>query len=284
MFLQMEPFSVTLAVPTGDPLELQVVQVSNWNGVGVVFGHKPPSGAVKYLDKKSGVYLLSGPSPKETAITEIYIGESEDVLGRLGDHRGNSKLDFWTRTHCFVSSDTGLNKGHLKFLEAELLRNVRRNGDFRAVNSMEPTGGTLGSADEIFARGFLGKVTRIAPIMGLSALTEPKSLGGSQLFLSGPHAQARGEDQPGGFLVLANSLARLTETPSLQQDRRDLRRQMLDGGLFVTEGSSLRLTRDHLFRSPSLAASVFLAKSANGRTEWKDKAGRLLRDIQDAQA
>jgi hypothetical protein len=59
---------------------------------------------------------------------------------------------------------------------------------------------------------------------------------------------------------------------------------MLDGGLFVTEGSSLRLTRDHLFRSPSLAASVFLAKSANGRTEWKDKAGRLLRDIQDAQA
>ena len=43
-----------------------------------------------------------------------------------------------------------------------------------------------------------------------------------------------------------------------------------------------RLTHDHLFSSPSTAAACFLARSANGRTEWKDSEGRTLRDIQES--
>jgi len=43
-----------------------------------------------------------------------------------------------------------------------------------------------------------------------------------------------------------------------------------------------RLTHVHLFSSPSTAATCLLARSANGRTEWRDSEDRTLRDIQES--
>ncbi len=42
------------------------------------------------------------------------------------------------------------------------------------------------------------------------------------------------------------------------------------------------MTQDYIFNSPSTAAGVLLGRSANGRLEWQDAAGRTLKDIQEA--
>ena len=42
------------------------------------------------------------------------------------------------------------------------------------------------------------------------------------------------------------------------------------------------LTQDYTFSSPSAAAAIFLARNANGRTEWKDSSGKTLKEIQEA--
>ena len=63
---------------------------------------------------------------------------------------------------------------------------------------------------------------------------------------------------------------------------KKVRSDLLKQGVFVEEGDHLNMTQDYVFGSPSLAAAVLLARSANGRIEWKDQKGRTLKGIQEA--
>jgi hypothetical protein len=38
--------------------------------------------------------------------------------------------------------------------------------------------------------------------------------------------------------------------------------------------------QDYEFTSPSMAASIVLGRSANGRDEWKNSKGKSLKDLQ----
>ena len=49
----------------------------------------------------------------------------------------------------------------------------------------------------------------------------------------------------------------------------------------VERGESLRLTTDYVFNSPFAAAAVLLGRSAAGPVEWKDEAGRTLKQIRE---
>jgi hypothetical protein len=62
-----------------------------------------------------------------------------------------------------------------------------------------------------------------------------------------------------------------------------VRETLKSQGLLIEDGDRLRLTDSYTFSSPSAAASVLLARPANGRTEWKDEAGRTLKEIQNSE-
>ena len=47
------------------------------------------------------------------------------------------------------------------------------------------------------------------------------------------------------------------------------------------EQKRYKFAQDYTFTSLSSAASVLLARSANGRIEWKDSTGKLLKDLQE---
>jgi hypothetical protein len=53
-------------------------------------------------------------------------------------------------------------------------------------------------------------------------------------------------------------------------------------GLLVPAANGYTLTQDYVFGSPSSAAMVLLGRTDNGRIEWKDSAGRTLKEIQEA--
>lgn len=282
--MNVPPYSVSISMPTGDPSELRVVEVSNWVGRGLVFPRKPNSAAKVESFSQVGVYFLIGEPMEDNSEAHIYIGESENISVRLRDHQKKADLDYWTQTVAFVSSNQTLNKGHIRYMESELLRRARHSASWTIVNSNSPAPPPLGMVDKIAADAFLETIFNVAPILAVSAFVQPQAKGGSRLFLVGPDAKAEGEDQAGGFLVIAGSLARASETPTLQQNVQDLRKRLIKEGRLVVDGQSLRLTHDHLFSSPSTAATCFLARSANGRTEWKDSTGRTLREIQESDA
>jgi hypothetical protein len=53
---------------------------------------------------------------------------------------------------------------------------------------------------------------------------------------------------------------------------------------FRDNGWEIRFSQDYVFSSPSTAAAVVLGRSANGRVEWKDSQGRMLKQLQGMEA
>lgn len=84
---------------------------------------------------------------------------------------------------------------------------------------------------------------------------------------------ALGRQSSDGFWVLKGSTAISSETktipPSAKKNRDNLRKE----GILMLVGNFYEFTSDYRFRSSSAAAGVVLARSANGKIEWK-KTGK----------
>jgi hypothetical protein len=80
-------------------------------------------------------------------------------------------------------------------------------------------------------------------------------------------AQATRTDE--GLVVLKDSQAAATEQQSLSLSNRSIRARLLQAGVLVRDGNTLRFTRSQLFNSPSQAACVVVGYSINGRDAWR---------------
>src|SRR5262249_32963984 len=100
------------------------------------------------------------------------------------------------------------------------------------------------------------------------------------LQLRGKGIEAKGYEVDEGFVVLAGSQAAKDEVPSIHQHVASLRQQLISRDVLKPDGDRYVFSQDYTFSSPSNAAGVVLARSANGRIEWKDANGRTLKDLQ----
>ncbi len=240
--------------------------------------------------KAPGIYILVGP-PDEGLKDRVYVGETDDLVTRLDQHR---QKDFWSRVVVCNASDDSLNKAHIRYLEARLIALAKR-ADIAAIenaNSGAPV--RLSEADTEDAETYLDELLVLLPVLGIRVFDIPEDPSspaqGTQgdhsstlLHLAGPEANATGFDRPDGFLVQEGSLARATTVASIGRGVLQTREQLVADGTLIEDGLQLRLTKPHNFDSPSQAAGVFLGRSANGRIEWKDAQGRTLSTIQDNQ-
>lgn len=94
--------------------------------------------------------------------------------------------------------------------------------------------------------------------------------------------KATGHLAPTGFVVLKGSQAVLKERASAHQYPYTIasRRRLLEDGTPGEDGAHLRFTRDAEFHSPSAAATVLHAGSANGLLAWKMQDGMTLKDLE----
>jgi hypothetical protein len=284
------PFSLKIFVATGDPDGLRIVERSNWIGKALVF----PRGllpTIKQRDEfsQTGVYLLLGPRPDGDGEL-LYIGEGDPVKPRLESHYSNK--DFWTRAVFFVAGTGNLNKAHVQFLEAQLIQRAKDAKRIRLENIKAENEPTLSEADRADMMVFLDHMLSMLPVLGISAFeiartntTESQKL--TTLFCAGKGLKAEGYESNQGFIVKTNSQASGSITPSMRDQMRgvlDLREDLISNGVLSKVGEDYVFTQDYSFSSPSTAASIVLGRSANGRIEWKDSAGRTLKEIQTQQA
>ena len=100
------------------------------------------------------------------------------------------------------------------------------------------------------------------------------------LLMNSKGVQARARyDGEGSFVVLNGSQAVKDELPTMPEQYAAMRKSLLDEGILVDEGTTLRLTSDQTFNTSSGAASFLLAGSRSGLRVWRDAEGRPLRDI-----
>ncbi|PTY04575.1 DUF4357 domain-containing protein [Opitutaceae bacterium EW11] len=291
-----QPFNLHIFVVDGDPDGLRIVERSNWNGKAVVFPRALyPKIKARPEFSETGVYLLAG--PREDGNGEmLYIGEGDPVRPRIDSHF--AKKDFWTRAVFFVGAGK-LNKAHVQFLEAQLIRFATAAKRMHLDNGNEPTDPSLSESDRAVLEVFLQHMLGILPILSIHAFEQTPSSGGGfvgpasagasdepmLLSCGGKGVTASGFESTQGFVVKAGSQAvpLSGEAPSLQVHVGSVfktRRELLNNGVLKQVGERLVFTKDFVFNSPSLASATILGRSSNGRVEWKDSTGKTLKELQ----
>jgi len=93
-------------------------------------------------------------------------------------------------------------------------------------------------------------------------------------------ADAKGSPSSEGFVVFKGSKAARETTNSIPAAIVKMREKLLQDGILALEGELFVFQDDHVFSSPSMAAAVVLAASANGMLEWRLKDGTTLKDFE----
>ena len=283
---RLKPFSLRIFVADGDPDGLRLVERSNWVGKAIVFPRTLlPKIKQRAELNQTGVYLLLG--PREDGEGEmLYIGEGDPVRPRLESHY--AQKDFWNRAVCFVAAPGQLNKAHVQFLEANLVRLAKAAKRLPLDNGNHPAEPSLSEADCADMQVFLENMLGMLPVLGIHAFEQaaPMVATVAQTMLScrGKGISASGYEANQGFVVKSGSQAVGESVPSMQEHVRgmfDLREELIGNGVLQREGDHFLFAQDYVFSSPSTAAAVVLGRSANGRIEWKDDSGRTLKALQE---
>ena len=276
-------FSVRIFVPSGDPEGMRVIEKSNWTGQGLIF---PRSLFAKVRQReeltRTGVYILWEPG-RSGQLPHAYVGEGDVLLPRLDSH-AKSK-DFWTHGVAFTSKDQSLNKAHVQHLEARLVQLASEAKRCELDNANIPQMPSLSAADKADAELYLADMLLCLPVIGVSFFEKLRGLAEKtqDLFLNAKKIEACGFEEASGFVVRVDSQAVKKEVASIPASASDLRKALLNQGIFEDVGTAYRLVQDYIFSSPSAAADVLLGSSSNGRTVWKDAEGRSLKEIQGAE-
>lgn len=281
------PFTLRIFVADGDPDGLRIVDRINWSGKALIFPRALfPQVRSRDEFKQTGVYLLLGPNENGDGET-IYIGEGDPVRPRLEDHY--SKKDFWTRAVFFVAGQ--LNKAHVQYLEAQLVKLAGEAKRMALENGNKPSVPTLSESDRADMNVFLHNILGILPVLGIHAFEHSPSMKGQNntilLTCQGKGVKSSGYDTPQGFIIRAGSFTVADEAPSLRKNFPNisrLREELVKNGVLAAEENKLKFSQDYTFNSPSLASTVVLGRPSNGRLDWKDSGGRTLKEIQQAQA
>jgi len=270
-----------MLLPSGTPDGIRIVEKSNWIGRAVA-GPRSRFDELRTRPEfeKTGVYVLTGQADPN-GLPTVYVGEGDPVASRLISHY--KQKDFWSTVVFFTSKDDNLNKAHVQYLEARLVNLAM--GAKRCIldNANVPQLPALSEMDTADIEVFLEQMLLIFGALGVSVFQKPAGLNHSAklLYLKAKDLAAVGYEADDGFVVRAGSESPKEPSPATPDPVVRLRQRLLTQGVFEEETDRLKLTQDYTFSSPSLAAATLLARSANGRNEWKDENGRSLKDIQE---
>jgi hypothetical protein len=145
--------TVKIFLVDGKPEGLQIVEKSNWSGIGVQCSRAQyPSVQTRKEFSGPGVYALIGRTESGNQ-PAIYIGEADVARSRLNQHVKGE--DFWTRFVLFASKDANLNKAHVRYLESRLVKLARDAKNAEVLNGNMPATPQLSESDLADMESFL---------------------------------------------------------------------------------------------------------------------------------
>lgn len=232
---------------------------------------------------RTGVYVLVGPDNERPGTRKVYVGEGDTILTRLTAHNRDADKDFWTEGVVLVSKDEALTKGHVRFLEARLIKLASEAKRSTVINGTAPTDqGRLPEPDEVEMSEFIEQARLLLGALGYdvfeplsvshaSQSTAPGSLPEFTYSGDGFAAECVVDSVAGQFVVKRSSTARGTETDSLIQTYRDLRAQLVQNSVLTPLEHGFVFSQDYAFGAASAAAGVVSGGTVNGRKAWKLK-------------
>ena len=295
------PFTLQIHAPFGEPEGLRIIEKDNWTGRAVVFP-RPLMHHARQVDElaRTGVYILRAPDP-----ARLYIGESDNVLKRLGNH--DRDKDWWAEAVGFTSADDNLTKAHALYLEASLAK-LAADADRAALDNridLDPAKFARSRADKATAETFLENILiclRALSIHEFDPLRGGAAVGqtGDQPTLyhasSRPRAgestiqiEASGTETLEGFVIHKGSRGTIDPVPSFLERpefaayaRKRAELLASDKVRLDPERGTFEFIKDVLCSSPSLAISYILGRAPDLARDWKDEHGTSLKDLREA--
>ncbi len=268
---------INLVLHHGTPYGIKTAEMSNWNGKVVVC----PRQALKQLSDLDisddpAVYMLFN---REENL--LYIGETDSLKTRITHH--TQTKDFWEELIACTSPE--LTKTEVKYLEHALHQRLQKDGLVELQNNTSPKTPTIRKEMQDAMDEFIDHVSDILlslgfTFMGVSQEIQQSAGEGTEVHCEGKNTKAAGIYSESGLLVRRGSVMRKVMTESTPEKYKQMQRSLLSEGLLnQRDENTLVFTEDHLFSSPSAAATMVLGRSANGLREWKTKDGNSIKSL-----
>jgi hypothetical protein len=275
----MKPQTIQIFLPAGDPNGLSIAEVTSRTIQVLCIPRKILQDALKRPECNNvGLYFLFG-LDEETGKEQMYIGEAEDCATRLKSHQKNK--DFWTHALVCISKTQFFTKAHVKFLEHHAHDEASKAARYLLENGNIPTKSHISESVEADLLDNFETIRTLSAALGYKPFTPLSEKKNRNLyFCQGKSADAKGDFTSEGFIVLKGSIFHKETTRSFHKFLSDNRRKLIDQGILIENGNTLKLTEDIKFNSPSTAAAVALGRNSNGWIEWKNKAGKTLDEVE----
>lgn len=274
--------TIQMYIFNGNPNGRIMCELSNWNGRVYKISRNDIFEFSKRSDAgNTGVYFLFGKD--DTNSDTIYIGEAEDMLTRIRQHLKD--INYWNDCILVISKDNLLNKAHVKYLENKFYLMAQKSGRAIIINKTIPTCSSISEYDEAMLEEFMSNTKLLVNTLGYKVFDsiEESSIKKNQAEVIFYINAARGADAKGiivadGFAVLKNSKIAASTAPSMSISLKNLRTKLINDKII---DENFKFTKDYIFTSPSLAASIVMGRNANGRTEWKTSDHKTLKEFEE---
>lgn len=167
-------YTIRLFMADGDPNTFKIIDKMNWTGIGLEISreawnqHKNR----KELDQ-AGIYILFGYQEGDDLPT-LYIGQGDGVKNRIELHK--KKKDFWDKVLIFVSSNGGLNRAHITWLEWALIQQAENTKRCKLDNNAIPYEPVLTESEKADTQEFLNEILSILPLVEIKVFEEAKKI------------------------------------------------------------------------------------------------------------
>jgi hypothetical protein len=275
----LEPVGRTIQIflVDGAATGLTIATMHGWTGSVLVARNQTlPKLLLRPEAKRTGIYVLYGRDPENELKSRVYLGEADSIVERLPSSA--SERGFWELAAVITTSDESLTKGHVRYLEAELIRLTGNAGRSNLDNTQKPDSERryLPEADRANMQAFLANIATVLPVVGFDFLKPapqskaPTTKDAAPEFViehrSGVKATMIETDD--AYIVKKGSLA-AKGAQYAWNSYSGLREGLIKKNQLVDDGEHYRFSDDVAFTSPSAAAAVVLDRNSNGRTEWK---------------
>ncbi|MFD3274397.1 GIY-YIG nuclease family protein [Paenibacillus dendritiformis] len=277
--------TISLFLVDGNPSGIICAYLSNWTGQAV----RIPRNLLEKAKTRSevnriGVYFLFGFSEQAPDERIVYIGQSDNIYERLVQHTKDESKSFWSDAICFTSKDDNLSKGHIEYLEYELIKLARNNTKYTLGNKNNAKKSSLSEMAIADMDTFIDNIKTVLPTLGYDLLIEPatnREKKNTTFYLDIGGLKATGYLSNNGFVVIKGSDLSLELKESLSMSYKNIREILIEKEVIKVDGNKYKFYKDYEFSSSSAAAATIVGYSINGRISWKDEKGKTLKQLEE---
>ena len=284
----MRGITITNYLSGGDPKGIIFSYLSNWSGQAIKIPRNLFSEAKLMPElQRPGLYLLFGQDIENPEDKKVYIGEANVLFDRISQHLRDADKAFAETIICFSSKDEILTVSHTKYLEQKVIGHALNNNEYTVINRKEGNRINLSKMVQDEMDAYYENMQIILPTLGYPLLHQTQitnkenSILEQKYFLNIKKIKAEAKLTSNGIEVQPGSKMSEVIQPSLAGSYESLRNSLFEKGVIIKQSSEYVFEQAYEFKSPSTAASALLGYSINGRTAWKNKQGKSLKEMEE---